>query len=662
MGQKKGKLKTQLIVLFLLISIIPAMIIMLMSIRLTTQSTKKLVSQYTEQIADQLEYNMNDYIKSARGAMGDAVSSEHVALALSRYTTLSPEEQSTVRTHIEEKVVSIMNTQDIVMGVYICSKGNVCYKNVRTRDAFDIVAFEKSEAYQTMQSKESTAFNWTYIEDEKAKTIYLCRRAAMNDPGYVVMILDLDRLRQFLELANVEMCMSISILAENNQVIVSTDEEMQVEADILEALNEVEEETIVQNIDNQVVSMIGCSNGWKVVSIAPVSELMAIFNQSCKGIVVVLMILVVLVSILSIVVGRRIIKPIMILCQYMKEVQEGHFEIGHQIRKAIKSRTEEIESLVTGFMKMVGSLDEMIRMSKQVTDIAKQNTKALEQQAEATSQSAVGINSTTESITKGALSQRDAMEEAVQLVGDLSENVNQVNEIMQLIRVESQSTMNMSMETHHKLEQLAKQSEKNMEISYRISECVELFGQQTENISQILKMIQGINRQTNLLAINATIEAVRAGESGKGFVVVADAVRRLAGETDEAIKRIAEMVEEIDKRRQLALSEVNEAAVTFREQMPLVDGIQDTFANIHQRMNGIDDQINRANSLITTIAKEKQVIEIKMTDIMQIAEEFACIVEEVNAETIEQVEAAQRIRDLALQLLGVVVKLEACYQ
>ena len=652
MRHRKSKLQTQLVTIFLLISIVPAIIIMFMSIRLTTKSTKQLVSSYTKQIVKQLDYNMDDYIRTARGAIGNILSSEHVALALSRYHTLNAASQSNLRAKIQDKVLGIMNTQDNILGVYICNQSKICYKHVKTQDNFDIERFEASEMYKRMQEEEGTVFHWACVEEGQEKRIYIARRAAMNDPGYVVMSLDIESLTHFLELANVDSCMSISVLDESNQPILATNQNVQIEEEILEQLGDSEERSVIKNIHNNVVSMIECSNGWKIVSIAPVSRLMLEFNRSCKGIIAVLIIVVVCISILSVGVSKRITKPIVTLCKYMREIQRGNFAVGKQLQ----------EALVLGFRNMISSLEEMIYASKKVTKVAKDNTKALQEQAETTRQFAVEINDTTQSITNGALSQRDAMEEAVYLVGDLSENVNKVSEIIEGIRMESQMTMKVSEETQNKLEELYVQSEENTVTSEKISECVQALGKETESINQILKMIERINRQTNLLAMNATIEAVRAGESGKGFIVVAHEVSKLSTETQEAIKQIAKVVEVIDAKRQSALAEVSKAVKVFNAQMPTVKKAQDTFSNIYKQMNEINQQINNANALIITVSEEKQEIESKITSIAQIAEEFACIVEEVNAQTTEQVEAASRISELTIQLLEVVTSLEKGYQ
>ena len=661
MKKRRGKLQTQLVIMLLLLSIVPAIVIMIMSITLTRKSTKELVSVYTKQIIEQLDYNINDYIGMGRSTVGDILGSEYVKTAVSRYYKLSASEQSTLRGEINEKVLPIINTQDMIAGVYICSSGKVCYKNVKIEDTFDIKAFEASDDYIKMQDQDSSLFNWFSIGEGEEKKVYISRKAADSDNGYVVVLMDKVVLNNFLQLANVDACMSIIILDENNEVIESTSQDMIIEEGIIKKLNDLQETTMVETINDNVVSLIKCTNGWKVISIAPVTDLMMDFNQSCIGILLILVVLMIIAVIISILEGRRVTRPIITMATYMKEVQDGHLDISTKIKQAIRINSEEIGLLVTGFTNMVDSLKEMVNTSKNVTSTAKSNTTILKQQAMATSQAAVGISETTESITQGALKQRDAIEETGKLVGNLSRNINQVNEIVEEIRKTSQITMSISHEAHQQLEQLHTQTEKNLCISNRVTQSVQALGKETANINQILEMVQKINKQTNLLALNASIEAVRAGDSGKGFMVVAEEVRRLSEQIADAIINIAQVVDVIDDKGQSALAELSTAEEVFNQQYPLVEGINHIFAKIYAKMDDIDEQINKTNTLIMTVSYDKEKIEEQMKDIAQIAEEFACIIEEVNAETIEQVEASSQINELAVHLLEVVSSLENCY-
>ena len=203
MVKNKGKLRTQLVIIFLLISIIPAIIIMSMSIGLTTRSTKNLVGVYTERIIEQLNYNIDNYIGTARGAMGDVASSNYIQTATSRYQSLGVDEQSTLRADIDDKITPIIKTQEVLGGIYVCGQGNVYYKNLKVQDTFDIKTFESSNTYKEVQELSSTEFKWFLLDSSTGKDIYLIRKVGSNG-GYVVFLMNNQILVELLDLANVD--------------------------------------------------------------------------------------------------------------------------------------------------------------------------------------------------------------------------------------------------------------------------------------------------------------------------------------------------------------------------------------------------------------------------------------------------------------------------
>lgn len=660
MIRKKGKLRTQLVIIFLLISMIPAIVIMGMSISLTTRSTKDLVGIYTEKIIEQLNYNIDNYIGIARGVMGDVASSTFIQTATSRYQTLGASEQSALRADINDKIAPIVKTQDVLNGIYVCGQGNVYYQNLKVQDSFDIKTFEASSIYQEVQSLNSTEFMWFLMDNNSGKDIYLIRKVGTNG-GYVVFLMNNQILVELLNLANVDECMSLAILDENNQIISASDKEMKIEGKTLSYINNIDDQMVTKSIDNSLVSVIECSNGWKILSVAPVANLMRDFNKSCMGIALVLVICMIVVAIISIIMGSKITRPIVKMAEYMKKVQAGGLSVGNRITQDIKTNNIEVLMLINGFSSMIEALGEMITTSKQVTEVVKANTYALKEEARATSTSAIEVSRTTENITVGATKQRDEMEEAVNLIEALSDNVNSVNCIVSNIRKTSNLTVAASEETRQKLDALYSQSEKNIQISYKVTDSVQELGEEVQRINEILDMIETINKQTNLLAINASIEAARAGESGRGFMVVAEEVRKLSTETTAAISKIVGVLEVIEDKRKITLEGLDEAIVIFNGQLPLVQNVNGTFSHIYSKMSGIDEEIIVANSLIGTVSVQKQDIQQKVKAIAQIAEEFACIIEEVNAATIEQVQASTTISELASDLLKVVDTLESCY-
>lgn len=150
---------------------------------------------------------------------------------------------------------------------------------------------------------------------------------------------------------------------------------------------------------------------------------------------------------------------------------------------------------------------------------------------------------------------------------------------------------------------------------------IEQLNVKTANIGQILEVISGISQQTNLLALNAAIEAARAGEAGRGFAVVADEVRNLAHRTQESAQQVQAMIEELQVGAKDAVSIMNESQVesdqsvtianqagerlnSVTERIAEIDGMNQSVAAATEEQTAVVEAINMDISEINTLNQE----------------------------------------------------------
>ncbi len=213
--------------------------------------------------------------------------------------------------------------------------------------------------------------------------------------------------------------------------------------------------------------------------------------------------------------------------------------------------------------------------------------------AQSTASSAIQISSTAETMAVSAEEQSKQADEVASAVEEMSRTITEnamnagktadVAEKNGNIANEGGLVVERTVDKMRDIAKVVKQSADNME----------KLGESSKQIGEIISVIDDIADQTNLLALNAAIEAARAGEQGRGFAVVADEVRKLAERTTEATKQIAIMIKGIQNETQLAVAAMNKGTNEVAEGISLADKAGASLKSVVDSSRLVQDMINQ---------------------------------------------------------------------
>lgn len=333
------------------------------------------------------------------------------------------------------------------------------------------------------------------------------------------------------------------------------------------------------------------------------------------------------------VIANGLVKGINAGISVLEEVANGNLTV--QVNEKYSKRRDEIG----GMIKAVGKLKtELISLIGQIADKSKMvfaESEALSTKAESTSEMVGQVEKAVGEIATGAGSQAEetqaATEHIVMMgnmvedtnaeVGNLSENSNQIKE------ASDNATF------------ILKELD---DINRKVTEAIEIIYNQTNTtnesalkIREATNLITSIAEETNLLSLNASIEAARAGDQGRGFAVVAGQIQKLAEQSDESAKQIEQITNSLIHDSEEAVATMNEIQEIMKQQNEKVNQTDETFGNVKV---GIDQSITS----IRAIAEQTRKLDsarVRVIDVVQnlsaIAEENAAATQETSASVTE---------------------------
>lgn len=319
---------------------------------------------------------------------------------------------------------------------------------------------------------------------------------------------------------------------------------------------------------------------------------------------------------------------------------------------------DEFGQMGLNFNKMISNLrhllHKIIMNSQQVAASSQELTANAQETAKATENITITIQDIAASVT----GQVENIEKTTSSVNEISSKITHINSEMQSVAEMTLKTADKALEGNQVVNHAITQMNLiNVKIG-TATEAVNVLGNRSREIDNIISLITNIAGQTNLLALNAAIEAARAGEQGKGFAVVADEVRKLAEQSEAAAKQISLIIREIQKETGTTIKVMGESSSSAQEGIVMVNKAEKTFSEIQQAIQTISSQSRGISSAIAGIAQDAATIVESVDYIAHSATESSGSTQTVAATTEEQNAAMEEIQSAATMLAQLAAELD----
>lgn len=360
-------------------------------------------------------------------------------------------------------------------------------------------------------------------------------------------------------------------------------------------------------------------------------------------------------------IGNSIAKPIVQAAEYSEKLAD--LDLTQDLPEKLLKNQDETGDLARAFQNTINNLRDIMyeinESAEQVASSSEELTATSQQSAAAAEE----VTKTVEEIARGASEQAINTEEGSSKANMLGASIEKNKEYIQYLNNIGKTVSTNVDEGLDEINRLSKITEDNSTAMKEIQEVIAQANESSNQIGEASDLISSIAEQTNLLALNAAIEAARAGEAGKGFAVVAEEIRKLAEQSATSTMEIDNIVNELQKNSQNAVTTMERIAAISKEQTDSVMSNKDKYMLIAKSIDQEAEVIKNLNLSGDEMEEMKNEILDALQNLTAIAEENSAATQEASASmeeqsaSIEQVAgASEGLSQLAQNLQGIISK------
>jgi methyl-accepting chemotaxis protein len=382
------------------------------------------------------------------------------------------------------------------------------------------------------------------------------------------------------------------------------------------------------------------------------------FNAPAAKILQYLLISIIAVSIIGLtlilLIVSRITNPILNVRNKMLQLSNGDLTVAEL--QVIQK--DEIGDLAAGFNVMLQNIKEMVTNIQLNAERVAATSEQLSASAEQASSASQQVASSIQMVSEDSASSLDGTKHATETVKDIDRGIHLITSNVEDLSNAAANTTGNATKGFEMLHLVQSQMSTIQKASNDMSNVTFSLGATSKEIVQIISLIESISDQTNLLALNAAIEAARAGEHGKGFAVVADEVRKLSEQSQKATNQVSQLINDIQTKVEQTLQVMKESEGEVEEGQKLVDSASQSFFLIKNDIEVVSEMITAINASIQEInAGSNELVE-TISEAEEIAIKTAEHSSSVAAAAEEQTASAQEITSVSEALASMAKELQ----
>lgn len=346
-------------------------------------------------------------------------------------------------------------------------------------------------------------------------------------------------------------------------------------------------------------------------------------------------IVVLLAIIICFIVGRRLMRPLVKVSTIIEEIANGDINADFGM---VKETNDEIGLIIEKMKELTQSLGNIVGRIRNSSDTMSANSYELNDTSSQTLAANNEISKAVEDVAEGSTGMASSISKINENLEEMSRETKDINESVNEIRNQTTAVQDSSKIMNDKIKSMQDSSHKMDDGISAISKRIETVNTTVDKVSNIVSVIEEISSETNLLSLNASIEAARAGDAGKGFAVVAQEIRVLSDNTNTELENIKQIISSLVEECRYCVQASGTIVEDNAKQKEEIKAVLDEFGALDEQIQKTAEKADEIEELVTAMIELNDDITKSSNSLTDVSAANAAATEEMNA-NIEELNA-----------------------
>ena len=346
-------------------------------------------------------------------------------------------------------------------------------------------------------------------------------------------------------------------------------------------------------------------------------------------------IVVLLAIIICFIVGRRLMRPLVKVSTIIEEIANGDINADFDM---VKESNDEIGLIIEKMKELTQSLGNIVGRIRNSSDTMSANSYELNDTSSQTLAANNEISKAVEDVAEGSTGMASSISKINENLEEMSRETKDINESVNEIRNQTTAVQDSSKIMNDKIKSMQDSSHKMDDGISAISKRIETVNTTVDKVSNIVSVIEEISSETNLLSLNASIEAARAGDAGKGFAVVAQEIRVLSDNTNTELENIKQIISSLVEECRYCVQASGTIVEDNAKQKEEIKAVLEEFSSLDEQIQKTAEKADEIEELVTAMIELNDDITKSSNSLTDVSAANAAATEEMNA-NIEELNA-----------------------